>query len=297
MARKVGKPLVSRTLSRPPDAGEITKRLLQRYPNARTALHFSNPLELLVATILSAQCTDARVNMVTETLFRKYRRAADYARFLGKGRVELYACAIDTGRVSGGAARAFRETAFEARYFLVVARFVPKKNHLALLDLYEAYLARAARPRRLKLVGYGVLEGEIAARIAGSELLARFVSVEGYRPAREMPEVMGRALALLLPSVEEQFGIVVTEALASGIPVVLSPACGAAVLVEDFVNGFVLEPGNTEGWVAALERMGSEAEWRRMSGRCLAAARGADTAVFVGAMERLQRAVRPRRKA
>jgi glycosyltransferase involved in cell wall biosynthesis len=224
-------------------------------------------------------------------------RAADYVRFLGKGRVELYACAIDTGRVAGGAARAFRETAFEARYFLVVARFVPKKNHLALLDLYEAYLARAARPRRLKLVGYGALEGEIAARIAGSELLARFVSVEGYRPAREMPGVMGRALALLLPSVEEQFGIVVTEALASGIPVVLSPACGAAVLVEDFVNGFVLEPGNTEGWVAALERMGSETEWRRMSGRCLAAARGADTAVFVGAMERLERAVRSRRKA
>ncbi|MGE0117187.1 MAG: endonuclease III [Dongiaceae bacterium] len=80
MARKAGKPVASRAAPRPPDAREITRRLLQRYPNARTALRFSNPLELLVATILSAQCTDVRVNMVTETLFKKYRRAADYAR-------------------------------------------------------------------------------------------------------------------------------------------------------------------------------------------------------------------------
>jgi endonuclease III len=62
-----------------PDAGEIAKRLLQRYPDPRIALHFSNPLELLIAVILSAQCTDARVNEVTKTLFKKYRRAADYA--------------------------------------------------------------------------------------------------------------------------------------------------------------------------------------------------------------------------
>lgn len=53
--------------------------LQEAYPKARCALHFSTPLELLVATILSAQCTDARVNMVTPALFRKYRTVADYA--------------------------------------------------------------------------------------------------------------------------------------------------------------------------------------------------------------------------
>src|SRR5215468_5523404 len=62
-----------------PDAGEITRLLLQHYPDPKIALHFSNPLELLIAVILSAQCTDARVNEVTKTLFKKYRRAADYA--------------------------------------------------------------------------------------------------------------------------------------------------------------------------------------------------------------------------
>ncbi len=57
----------------------IIRRLKKAYPNARPELRFSNPLELLVATVLSAQCTDERVNKVTETLFRKYRTAADYA--------------------------------------------------------------------------------------------------------------------------------------------------------------------------------------------------------------------------
>lgn len=58
---------------------KITGVLRKKYPNAHCALHFSNPLELLVATILSAQCTDKRVNLVTPALFKKYRRAADYA--------------------------------------------------------------------------------------------------------------------------------------------------------------------------------------------------------------------------
>src|ERR1041385_2309781 len=50
------------------------------YPNAHCELDFHNPLELLVATILSAQCTDKRVNMVTPALFKKYRTAKAYAR-------------------------------------------------------------------------------------------------------------------------------------------------------------------------------------------------------------------------
>jgi endonuclease-3 len=58
--------------------GPIIERLERRYP-AVCALEHGNPLELLVATILSAQCTDARVNIVTRSLFEKYRLAADYA--------------------------------------------------------------------------------------------------------------------------------------------------------------------------------------------------------------------------
>ena len=61
-------------------ARKILAALERAYPDARIALHFSTPLELLVATILSAQCTDERVNRITPALFRKYRTAEDWAR-------------------------------------------------------------------------------------------------------------------------------------------------------------------------------------------------------------------------
>src|SRR4051794_35826868 len=54
--------------------------LKQTYPSARCSLDYGNPLQLLVATILSAQCTDERVNAVTKSLFKKYKSAEDYAR-------------------------------------------------------------------------------------------------------------------------------------------------------------------------------------------------------------------------
>jgi endonuclease-3 len=61
------------------DAKKITDLLLKRYPDPKTALNFSNALELLVATILSAQCADVRVNEVTKSLFKKYKKVKDYA--------------------------------------------------------------------------------------------------------------------------------------------------------------------------------------------------------------------------
>jgi endonuclease III len=60
----------------PPE--ELFRRLSAIYPDPRCELNFDSPLELLVATILSAQCTDQRVNIVTQTLFRKYHRPEDY---------------------------------------------------------------------------------------------------------------------------------------------------------------------------------------------------------------------------
>ena len=68
---------------REPEAARLKKiiaGLKHAYPDAHCELDHSNPLELLVATILSAQCTDKRVNLVTADLFKNYRSAADYAR-------------------------------------------------------------------------------------------------------------------------------------------------------------------------------------------------------------------------
>jgi endonuclease III len=61
-------------------AAKIARRLAESYPDATCSLDFQTPLELLVATILSAQCTDVRVNQVTKALFRKYPTAGHYAR-------------------------------------------------------------------------------------------------------------------------------------------------------------------------------------------------------------------------
>src|SRR5437868_10715228 len=57
---------------------EIIRRLKRTYPGAKCSLNHSNPFELLIATILSAQCTDERVNIVTADLFRKYKKPDDY---------------------------------------------------------------------------------------------------------------------------------------------------------------------------------------------------------------------------
>jgi endonuclease-3 len=57
---------------------EVIRRLKRAYPGAKCSLNHTNPFELLIATILSAQCTDERVNIVTADLFRKYRKPEDY---------------------------------------------------------------------------------------------------------------------------------------------------------------------------------------------------------------------------
>ncbi len=68
---------------------KIVELLEKEYPDAKTALKYSNPLELLVATILSAQCTDKRVNIVTKSLFKKYKTAEDFA-YANLGELEEY---------------------------------------------------------------------------------------------------------------------------------------------------------------------------------------------------------------
>ncbi|MDQ1619582.1 MAG: endonuclease [Actinomycetota bacterium] len=75
-------------------ARRINRILADTYPDAHCELDFGTPLELVVATILSAQCTDARVNLVTPTLFATYRTAADYA---GADRAELEVLIQPTG--------------------------------------------------------------------------------------------------------------------------------------------------------------------------------------------------------
>jgi len=63
---------------------QVLKILQNEFPDARVTLHFENPLQLLIATILAAQCTDERVNQVTKDLFQKYKKAPDFAKADGR---------------------------------------------------------------------------------------------------------------------------------------------------------------------------------------------------------------------
>jgi endonuclease-3 len=79
MALKTKKKLHAPKLDNKARVLKIIELLEDEFPDVKIALHSTNPLEILVATILSAQCTDQRVNIVTKTLFKKYQRAKDYA--------------------------------------------------------------------------------------------------------------------------------------------------------------------------------------------------------------------------
>ena len=74
-------------------AVEIVKQLKKSYPNAKCSLNYSSPHELLIATILSAQCTDHRVNQVTKTIFRKYQSQKEFAYAdINELAKEIYSC-------------------------------------------------------------------------------------------------------------------------------------------------------------------------------------------------------------
>jgi len=87
-------PAAETSLARTRRARRINRELATAYPDAHCELEFTSPLQLAVATILSAQCTDKKVNEVTPALFRRYRSAADYA---GADRAELEELIRPTG--------------------------------------------------------------------------------------------------------------------------------------------------------------------------------------------------------
>jgi endonuclease-3 len=129
----------------------IVERLHRAYPDATCTLHFSNPLELLVATILSAQCTDERVNEVTARLFTTYRSAADYANTPPE---ELEAAIKPTG---------FYRT--KARYIQAACRIIAERHSGEVPGQMEQLIALPGVARKTGNVvlgnAYGVVEGVV----------------------------------------------------------------------------------------------------------------------------------------
>lgn len=197
-------------------------------------------------------------------------RSGDYIRMLGfsESRIELGYDTISIGRVRrlAGTPPAPAGVAFAARHFIIVARLVPKKNIAVALEAYAGYcqsVGDAARP--LHICGDGPLEGELKRR--AQELHLERVTFHGFVQAPEVARLLGSSLALILPSTEEQWGLVVNEALAMGLPILCSSNAGACdLLVRTGVNGFVFEPENILGLACLMQLIArDEDNWRRMA--------------------------------
>jgi L-malate glycosyltransferase len=243
---------------------------------------------------------------VKALLYRPYHaafvgspRAASYLEFLGM-RPERIALGYDTASLArlrrlAGCDPAPGGLPHGGRHFTVIARFVPEKNLGLALAAYARYrLAAQAPARELWLCGAGRFEAALKAEVAHRGIAG--VRFMGYLQEDGIATALASSLALILPSVEEPFGLVVNEALALGVPVILSENCGARdLLVRTAVNGYVVEPDNAEGLAHLMGRLAAEpAEWARLAANSRAFTDLADTGHFVAGVERLLAALSPR---
>jgi glycosyltransferase involved in cell wall biosynthesis len=157
---------------------------------------------------------------------------------------------------------------------------------LALIEGYAAYCAAAGtHAHRLVLVGAGPEEAVMRARIAALGIADR-VDLPGFLGAAEVSRLLADALALTLVSTVEQWGLVVNEALAFHLPVIVSGAVGSRdALVQNLVNGYVVETGAIAGIAQAMTAMADETTWRRLVAGSRDLAWLGDTARLADAVE------------
>ena len=158
-------------------------------------------------------------------------------------------------------------------YFLSCGRYIPQKNLDMLIRAYAMYRSEAEHPWRLVLVGDGPLRRELEELIAF--LGVDGVSLTGFRQFQDLPAYYGLAGAYVHPACNDQWGLVVNEAMASGLTVLVSLATGCVHdLVIDGTNGFTFAHDDTDKLAHLLERLSSDeldcAEMGRASQKIIA---------------------------
>lgn len=206
-----------------------------------------------------------------------------------------FAAAADVARADAVALRAKHR--LPDRYFLASARFIPKKNLPRLVRAFAAYRAGAGPTGwDLVIVGDGPEKSEVLRAIAESEVESA-VHLPGFKPLSDLPAFYGLAGALIHASTTEQWGLVVNEAMASGLPVIVSQTCGCAPdLVSDGKTGLMFDPYDEADMTRAMVTIAEPTFDRAAMGRAARARvadwgparfaanfwRAADTAMSVG---------------
>ena len=156
--------------------------------------------------------------------------------------------------VEGQKSEVRKQYGLPENFFLASARFVEKKNLPRLIQAYARYreLSQKSEVRSQKsdlwslvLLGDGPLRPELCHLISDLRL-QDCVHLAGAHPYESLPAFFGLAKAFIHASTAEQWGLVVNEAMAAGLPVLVSRACGCAELVSEGKNGFIFDPLNTD---------------------------------------------------
>ncbi len=216
-------------------------------------------------------------------------RTRSYLRFLGFRDDRLFpgydTISVDRIRRLAGAPPAPGGMPYHQRHFTIIARLVAKKNISLAIAAYEIYGDKAgADARELHICGSGELEGELRLDVERRGLEG--VKFLGFLQADGVARLLGTTLALILPSTEEQWGLVINEALAMGVPILCSDQVGARdLLVRACVNGYVFEPDNAPGLAGLMGQIaGDETRWRAFAEAALSFAEKGDTTHFAKAV-------------
>jgi alpha-1,3-rhamnosyl/mannosyltransferase len=144
-------------------------------------------------------------------------------------------------------------------YVLFVGTLEPRKNVGTLLDAYARLLRSSRRLPRLLLAGRVTPDAGDWLRRIGEPPLKGHVEHIGYVKHDDRERLYAGARALVLPSLDEGFGLPVLEAMSAGIPVIASNRGSLPEVVG--TGGTVLPPDDVEAWAAAIERLATDAEW------------------------------------
>jgi glycosyltransferase involved in cell wall biosynthesis len=245
------------------------------FAESRAAVRWCRARRRVAVVMSDSQERDTRRTWLKEAVKRRVLRDCDaafvggesHARYLeklgmGPERIVRGYNVVDNDYFSHGADAARRAAdalrrahKLPADYFLCSARFISKKSLPLLLAAFATYKTEmGSLAWDLVVLGDGPLRDALEAQRSALRLDGS-VHFPGFRQYEELPAYYGLARTFVLPSLSEQWGLVVNEAMAAGLPVLVSEACGAAELVKDGENGYRFKPGRPDQLASLLVRV------------------------------------------